>query len=145
MGDIMYVIDRIENNIVVLEDNDNNIIEVEKNKFPNSIKEGDVIEIIDNKYVIDKVKTINKSIKPSKNLEDIIEKRYLFISVILVLFFVIIGIKLFTLQILSYDEYNLKLTSATDTIIEGSSAPRGRIYDNFFKICYNINRMVVIL
>lgn len=81
-----------------------------------------------------KVKTINKSIKPSRNLEDIIEKRYLFISILLVIFFIIIGIKLFTLQILSYDEYNLKLTSATDTIIEGSSAPRGRIYDRNYNL-----------
>ena len=33
-----------------------------------------------------KVKTINKIEKPSKYLEDIIEKRYLFISIVLVLF-----------------------------------------------------------
>ena len=77
-----------------------------------------------------KLKTINKIEKPGKYLEDIIEKRYLFISIVLVLFFIIIGIKLFSLQILSYDEYNLKLVSATEKTIEGSSAPRGRIYDN---------------
>ena len=81
-----------------------------------------------------KIKTLNKSIKPSRSLEDIIEKRYLFISVILVLFFLIIGIKLFALQILSYDEYSEKLTSATDTIVEGSSAPRGRIYDRNYNL-----------
>ena len=49
------------------------------------------------------IKTINKKVKPSKYLEDIIEKRYLFISIILVIFFLIIGTKLFTLQILSTD------------------------------------------
>jgi len=81
-----------------------------------------------------KTKTINKSIKPSKYLEDIIEKRYLFISILLILLFLIIGIKLFTLQILSYDEYNKKLTSATETIIESSSSPRGRIYDRNYNL-----------
>ena len=81
-----------------------------------------------------KVKTINKKIKPSKYLEDIIEKRYLFISIFLVLFFISIGIKLFSLQILSYDEYTEKLTSATEKTIEGSSSPRGRIYDRNYNL-----------
>ena len=46
-----------------------------------------------------KVKTINKKERPSKYLEDIIEKRYLFISIILVIFFIIIGVKLFNLKL----------------------------------------------
>lgn len=81
-----------------------------------------------------KVKPINKIIKPGKNLIDTIEKRYIFISVLLVVFFIIIGIKLFTLQILSYDEYKTKLVSATEKTIEGSSAPRGRIYDRNYNL-----------
>ena len=81
-----------------------------------------------------KVKTINKIAKPSKYLKDIIEKRYLFISIVLILFFIVIGVKLFSLQILSYDEYNTKLTSATEKTIEGSSAPRGRIYDRNYNL-----------
>ena len=48
-----------------------------------------------------KIKPLNKIEKPGKYLKDIIEKRYLFISIILILFFIIIGIKLFNLQILS--------------------------------------------
>lgn len=81
-----------------------------------------------------KVKTINKIAKPSKYLKEIIEKRYLFISIVLILFFIVIGVKLFSLQILSYDEYNTKLTSATEKTIEGSSAPRGRIYDRNYNL-----------
>lgn len=81
-----------------------------------------------------KVKTINKIAKPSKYLQDIIEKRYLFISIVLVLCFLIIGGKLFTLQILSKDEYNIKLVSATEKTVEGSSAPRGRIYDRNYNL-----------
>ena len=80
------------------------------------------------------IKTINKKVKPSKYLEDIIEKRYLFISIILVIFFLIIGSKLFTLQILSTDEYSKKLVSATEKTIEGSSSPRGRIYDRNYNL-----------
>jgi len=81
-----------------------------------------------------KLKTLNKIEKPGKYLQDIIEKRYLFISIILILFFIIIGIKLFNLQILSYDEYNTKLVSATEKTIEGSSSPRGRIYDRNYNL-----------
>ena len=46
-----------------------------------------------------KLKPINKIEKPGKYLQDIIEKRYLFISVILVIFFIIIGIKLHKIHI----------------------------------------------
>ena len=81
-----------------------------------------------------KVKTINKIAKPAKYLQEIIEKRYLFISIVLVLFFIIIGVKLFTLQILSQDEYSSKLVSATEKTIEGSSSPRGRIYDRNYNL-----------
>ena len=81
-----------------------------------------------------KIKPINKIEKPGKYLQDIIEKRYLFISIILVIFFIIIAIKLFNLQILSYDEYNNKLISSTEKTIEGSSAPRGRIYDRNYNL-----------
>lgn len=81
-----------------------------------------------------KIKTINKIDKPRKYLQDIIEKRYLFISIILVIFFIIIGSKLFTLQILSRDEYSTKLVSATEKTITGSSSPRGRIYDRNYNL-----------
>lgn len=81
-----------------------------------------------------KVKPINKIEKPGKNLRDMIEKRYLFISIFLVVFFIIIGIRLFKLQILSYDEYSEKLVSATEKTIEGSSSPRGRIYDRNYNL-----------
>ena len=81
-----------------------------------------------------KVKTINKIAKPAKYLQDIIEKRYLFISIVLILFFIVIGVKLFTLQILSQDDYSTKLVSATEKTIEGSSAPRGRIYDRNYNL-----------
>lgn len=55
----MYTVDRIEENIVILENrNINEMIEIEKDKLPQNIKEGDIIESIDNKYKINTKKTI---------------------------------------------------------------------------------------
>lgn len=82
-----------------------------------------------------KVKPINKKIKlGNKDLESIIEKRYLFISILLILFFLIISTRLFKLQILEYDNYKDSLSIAVEKKIEGSSAPRGRIYDRNYKL-----------
>ena len=82
-----------------------------------------------------KVMSLNKKEKlGNKNLNDIIEKRYLFISIIIILLFTIIGIRLFNLQILEYDYYNDKLSVATEKTIEGGSAPRGRIYDRNYNL-----------
>lgn len=82
-----------------------------------------------------KVKPINKKVRiGNKNLEDIIEKRYLFISITLVIFFIIIGVRLFKLQILEYDYYSDKLSYATEKTVEGTSAPRGRIYDRNYNL-----------
>ncbi|MGN1358506.1 MAG: penicillin-binding transpeptidase domain-containing protein, partial [Bacilli bacterium] len=90
-----------------------------------------------NKVVKKKTKTkpINKKIKiGNKNLSDIISKRYLFIEIVLIVLFVIIGIRLFKLQILDYDTYLEKLSIATEKTVEGSSAPRGRIYDRNYHL-----------
>ncbi len=76
------------------------------------------------------IKPINKIRKSnSRYLRDIIEKRYLFIIIIMAILFIIIGIWLFKMQILDSDKYEIKLASATEVHIESSSAPRGRIYD----------------
>ena len=77
----------------------------------------------------------NISKTPStRYLPDIIEKRYLLISIVIVLAFVIIGSRLFQLQVLKTEEYNEKLVSATVKYVEGDSAPRGRIYDRNYKL-----------
>ena len=82
-----------------------------------------------------KVKPINKKSKfITKDLDNIIEKRYLFISIVLILLFLIITIRLFKLQILDYDKYKDSLSIAVEKKVEGSSAPRGRIYDRNYKL-----------
>lgn len=55
MGDIMYTIEKIENNIVTLEDrNTKTLIDVEKNILPKNIKDGDILDLINNEYKINK-------------------------------------------------------------------------------------------
>ena len=54
----MYIVDRIEENIVILESTkDNKMIEIEINNFENKINEGDIIDIINNKYIINEKNT----------------------------------------------------------------------------------------
>ena len=82
-----------------------------------------------------KLKPLNKTIKfGNKNLDEIIEKRYLFISVILILLFLIISVRLFKLQILDNKKYKDSLAIAVEKRVEGTSAPRGRIYDRNYKL-----------
>lgn len=70
----------------------------------------------------------------SRYLPDIIERRYLFIIVVIVLVFLVIGGRLFQLQVLQNEEYAEDLVAATVKIVEGESSPRGRIYDRNYKL-----------
>ena len=80
-------------------------------------------------------KPLNRSTKViTKNLDDIIDKRYIFIALFIILFFGIIIFKLFKLQVLEYDKYVAYLETATEKIVEGTSSPRGRIYDRNYKL-----------
>ena len=82
-----------------------------------------------------KLKSLNKTTSiTNRNLSDIIQKRYLFISCFLVFFFLIIAIRLFKLQILEYDNYIETLAKVTEKTVVGPSAPRGRIYDRNYKL-----------
>ena len=58
MGDIMYTVDKIIDDIIVLIDCNNNIYEEKKELFPNEIKENDVVIYKEGKYLIDKEETI---------------------------------------------------------------------------------------
>ena len=68
MGDIMFTVEKIEDNIVVLEDrNKNTFFNIEKNNLPNNIKEGDILDLEEGKYIINEYST-------KKNKEDIRNK-----------------------------------------------------------------------
>ena len=76
-------------------------------------------------------KNINKYKYHKKriNIEEVIEKRYKILVIIIIIIIVLLLSKLFYIQIIRNKYYNNKLTSLTVNIIEGDSAPRGRIYD----------------
>ena len=77
-----------------------------------------------------KKKVINKKVhENNKSIIKVIENRYIFITVIIILSFLLIFIKLFYLQIIKNDNYETLLVAATEKKIKGPSAPRGRIYD----------------
>ena len=70
MGDIMFTVEKIEDNIVVLEDrNKNTFFNIEKNNLPNNIKEGDILDLVDDKYIIneDSTKKIKEDIRNKFN------------------------------------------------------------------------------
>jgi len=70
----------------------------------------------------------------NRNLLEVIEKRYIFMIVVIILLFTVIMLRLFQLQILDTSVYQEKLVSSTEKIIESGTAPRGRIYDKNHKL-----------
>lgn len=76
-------------------------------------------------------KKINKYkyYKEKINIEDLIEKRYKILVIIIMIVMAILLICLFNVQILKNRYYEEKLEELTVTVIEGESTPRGRIYD----------------
>ena len=90
-----------------------------------------------NKLVVKKKKmgSINRRQKTTNRyLKDMIEARYMVLTVVIVCAFSLIGIKLFDLQVVKNDEYSEELAMATEKTIESTSAPRGRIYDRNHKL-----------
>ena len=77
---------------------------------------------------------IPKQESGNKYLPDIIEKRYLFIMIVMILVFVGVAVRLFQLQVLENKKYEEKLVESTEKIIEGPSSPRGRIYDRNYNL-----------
>lgn len=70
----------------------------------------------------------------SRYLKDIIEGRYLFVGLVIVTLFIVIIGRLFQLQVLKNETYLAELTKSVEKTVEGSSAPRGRIYDRNYKL-----------
>ena len=70
----------------------------------------------------------------NKNLLEVIERRYIFMIVVIILLFSVIVLRLFQLQVLDTEIYQEKLVASTEKIIESGTAPRGRIYDRNYKL-----------
>ncbi|MEE3342468.1 MAG: penicillin-binding protein 2 [Bacilli bacterium] len=67
-------------------------------------------------------------------LPDIIDRRYIFIVIFIILSFGAIYWRMVDLQIMQNEKYKEKLVLSTEKIIEGSSTPRGRIYDRNYNL-----------
>ena len=53
----MLIVDRIELNFAICEDENQNMININLEEFIEIPKDGDVIELIDNKYIVNKEET----------------------------------------------------------------------------------------
>lgn len=60
--------------------------------------------------------------------------RYNILLIILILAFTFLTIRLYLIQVLSTNKYKEQLEVLTNNKVEGSTAPRGRIYDRYGKI-----------
>lgn len=109
-----------------------NPLEIKKSKKPINKKSKTVKKKKDIKKVS---KPINKKKKENnKYLKEIMEKRFNAIIFIMALVYILIGARLFDLQILKDEEYSEKLAMSTEKKIESTSAPRGRIYDRNYNL-----------
>ena len=63
------------------------------------------------------------------NIEEIIEKRYKILVILIIIIMSLLLIALFYVQIIRNKYYSEKLETLTVNVIEGDSSPRGRIYD----------------
>lgn len=73
-------------------------------------------------------------LEPYKDISETIEKRYNILLILIVSILSIVIATLFYIQILKTNDYKAKVQKLNQNIIEGSSAPRGRIYDRNHKL-----------
>ena len=66
--------------------------------------------------------------------EAIMGTRFNIILVLIILLFIILIIRLFLVQVIQAESFHDKLEQLTNRIVEGSTAPRGRIYDRNGKL-----------
>ena len=101
-----------------------------KHKYVNNVSKRKIV-----KHNTIKKKIINKRVSINNtSITKVIESRYIFIAVVMILCFLLIIAKLFYLQVIETNNYNTLLVAATEKKIKGSSAPRGRIYDRNHKL-----------
>lgn len=72
--------------------------------------------------------------KKYKDIKEIIEKRYNILIGLITIVIVILFINLFYIQIINQEKYASNLEKLKQNIVEGSTAPRGRIYDRNHKL-----------
>ena len=68
------------------------------------------------------------------NYNQIISRRFIVFLVVVLLLFGIVGVKLYTVMVVDHDKYTEELADLSYTTVEGTSTPRGRIYDRNYNI-----------
>lgn len=67
-----FSVDRIEENIIVLENRENGeIINIEKSKLPFKVQEGDILKYVSGRYILDKEKTRSETESVKKIMDDL--------------------------------------------------------------------------
>lgn len=72
--------------------------------------------------------------KKYKDIKEIIEKRYNILIGIITFIMIVLFVDLFYIQVIKNDYYKSKLEKLNKNIVEGTTAPRGRIYDRNKKL-----------
>lgn len=72
--------------------------------------------------------------KKYKDIKEIIEKRYNILIGIITFVMIVLFVDLFYIQIIKNNHYKSKLEVLNKNIVEGTTAPRGRIYDRNKKL-----------
>ena len=76
----------------------------------------------------------SSSYRVNKDIKREIEKRYNILTTIIVLAVIILIGSLFVVQVVNNEHYKEEMETLTQKIVDGPSAPRGRIYDRNGKI-----------
>lgn len=72
--------------------------------------------------------------KNKRFIKEIIEKRFNILTGIIILLFSIVAFKLFSVQLIHNEKYKKLVVETATNIVDGPSAPRGRIYDRNYNI-----------
>ena len=80
------------------------------------------------------MKSTKKKLSRKIYSEAIMGTRFHIILVLIILLFIILIIRLFWIQVIQTESFTDKLEQLTNRIVEGSTAPRGRIYDRNGKL-----------
>ncbi len=76
--------------------------------------------------------------------EKVISRRFLFLACLIVGLFLVLLFRLYDMIYLKRDVFKEKLAQIADVVIEGSSAPRGRIYDRNYNLLVDNKAMKTI-
>lgn len=80
----------------------------------------------------------------SKNLKKIELFRFRFLEIVVIILFTILSFSIFKVTIIDNEYYASSLKSLTESIVYGSSAPRGRIYDRNYNLLVDNKAIPVI-